>query len=869
MPILCRAFHNINKGTALSAQIFDELERFFTESSCPVLFLGAGVSIRAGLPTWRSYVEQLAEGIRASDPLTTHQMYESVSAGDFPHAVEYFRLSQKMIEGEKRDLLARLLSAFNASSLKAVVALPARAFLTTNFDRSIFDALAKVGKTARDYKLGDASFKQAQWEESLFVARVHGAVEVPDGMVLSKSQFDQLLLNEDYLNLLRACFTQRNVLFLGFSFYDPAIRFVLDEINRRFGPAAPGRHLALLPRDATAEFLQRANRLNISVLRYDPADSHAELWRALDEFVSQKRRRMAVAATPSSTPTPLETTRKYLAACYARAHNLGTSTALREAIAEGIVSALLQEAAPKPIARLDVLERIRLVLGIRGSDVESLVDPALRALNEAGLCRRLKDTSGRESFVAWIGAAEESNGLKAAIAVLTRSCMNRAYLQEGWQADAKVEAVLATFFNRLVTRRGWDLGAAFALGRAPTVVSISVLIAETAHDLPAYDRERLVRVCQTLLQRPSAEESEILRELGRVSFALELAFQKPRAVLLQEAILPRSIYFDASVLMPAIVEGHPYSRVYTRAVDRLREAAASGAVELRRCVSAVYLNEIITHRRLAEDYANEIGGEFPDYARMDALYHGVTNVNVFVGAFASTYDERKESFPDFLARVAPYRTEGDLRRWLENRDFNVVDTQKGSRYVDHYQYLERAYASRLIRGKKAILIEHDALQLSLLDDELERGENCLFITADRALHSVTAEGPYARLTEMMLSHVALVQFIDLLLGGLSSDAGVTELFWSAKISDQGNAVRSYFTTRGLEQYDDAMSLEMPRIVERFAELAKSDFEVKGLNFETDEPRQRAAAMRGLGVLDKGYLENMREAAERVRSRLGD
>jgi hypothetical protein len=95
------------------------------------------------------------------------------------------------------------------------------------------------------------------------------------------------------------------------------------------------------------------------------------------------------------------------------------------------------------------------------------------------------------------------------------------------------------------------------------------------------------------------------------------------------------------------------------------------------------------------------------------------------------------------------------------------------------------------------------------------------------------------------------------------------LFWSAKISDQGNAVRSYFTTRGLEQYDDAMSLEMPRIVERFAELAKSDFEVKGLNFETDEPRQRAAAMRGLGVLDKGYLENMREAAERVRSRLGD
>jgi hypothetical protein len=45
------------------------LARFFTATSIPILFLGAGVSVRSGLPDWKRLVEQLAEGLRSSDPL--------------------------------------------------------------------------------------------------------------------------------------------------------------------------------------------------------------------------------------------------------------------------------------------------------------------------------------------------------------------------------------------------------------------------------------------------------------------------------------------------------------------------------------------------------------------------------------------------------------------------------------------------------------------------------------------------------------------------------------------------------------------------------------------------------------------------------
>lgn len=848
--------------------VSESLGRFFGQAQRPVLFLGAGISARAGLPDWKTFVEKLAQDIVPMDGLSAQMMRNCVRAGNFPLAIEYFRLSPNVREGDKQQMMVRLLSNYDASAIVPVAKLPVRACLTTNFDRSILDAFASTReKSALDFRLGDASFKQAQWEENLFVARIHGAVEFPESMILSKQQFDALSTDEKYYDLLRNCFVHRNVVFLGFSFYDPEIRFVLEELNRRFGPSSPGRHIALVPTDTEAEFLQKAQRLNIEVVGYDPADKHAELWRGINEFAAQTSKRKSAAT--HGLEGPFASTRRYLAACYARARAQGASVALREAVTEGIISALLQEVAPKPILRADLVERVRVTIGIRGREAEDIVDEAVRSLMDSRLCRKVNDESGRESRVIWIGEMQDESNLRAAIGVLTGNFRNRAYLQENWKPSEQADQMVSALFNQLIVRRGWDLGAAFASGRPPDVLAVGSLVSECASGLPAFDRERMRRVIETMFQSPSEEEAAILREIGRVSFALELAFQSPRTVFLQKAILPRSLYFDASVLMPAIVTGHPFSEVYSRAINRLREAAAAGAVDLRTRVANMYLNEIIRHRELAEKYASELGVSFPDYARIDAAYHGVTNVNVFVGAYANTYNQNPGSFSEFLDSVAPYRTEAELRKWLEEKGFYVVDAVKDVKYARIYSSLESTYAGGLIRGKQPILIEHDALQLALLDNDLRRGERALFVTADRALHEATLESRFSDLTGMMLSHVALVQFIDLLLGGIVDGAAVAELLWSARISDRAMAVRSYFTSRGLEQYDDALALEMPRMVERFADIANRELDRTGSDLDAEDPKARAAAVRNLGMLERNYLDGMREAVEKLRGRIGD
>jgi hypothetical protein len=841
----------------------EAIERFFTASSYPMIFTGAGVSVKTGLPTWKGLVEQMAEGIRPYDPLTTQMMLECVRTGELTLAVDYFNLSSKWVEGEKRKLLARLLTSSSADSIIPMAKLPFRGCLTTNFDRSMLDAIAAGRKqSARDYKFGDASFAQAQWEENLFVARIHGAVEVPQSMILSEAQFRDVLANEAYADFLRTCFVHRNVLFLGFSFYDPAIRHIFADIDRRFGPATPGRHMALLPRDSNSEFLQKAGRLNIEVVPYDSGDGHAALWDGIKAFT---RKKAAVTAEGPDRAEPFEFTKKYLAACYARAQTQSASAPLREAVLEGIVSALLQEASPKALSHVELLENIRSTLGIKGREAETIYRSATRSLIEAGLCRKLKGETGRASKYAWIGDIATADTLDSAFGALSESVAKRAYLQEGWKTGKEVNDSLRNFFSQLVRRRGWDLGAAFAAGRPPENASIQALLLECCVGLSAFDRERLVRICSNMIQQPSHEESSLLGELGRVSFAVELAFQSPTSVLIHKATLPRHIYFDASVLLPLLVEGHPLRSVYRDAIKKLKSAAAAAAVPLRLMVSSVYLNEIISHRRNAEQYSTQAGEDFPAIARSDALFHGGSNINVYVGAYANYIEfEGALTFKDFLAKTAPYSSESALAQWLKREGFEVVNSFKGAKYAEFYASLELAYAGALSNGKQPILIEHDSIQLSVLENERIKGERALFVTADRQLQNAIAGSKNAELAELIISHVGLIQFIQLLLGGIPESGGLTELLWSTRVSNRSQAVRAHFVALGLEQYDEGMTMAMPQIIERFADAAVQELERTGADLETDDPRKRADSFRVLGSLERNYLTGMSEAVAKLK-----
>jgi hypothetical protein len=359
----------------------------------------------------------------------------------------------------------------------------------------------------------------------------------------------------------------------------------------------------------------------------------------------------------------------------------------------------------------------------------------------------------------------------------------------------------------------------------------------------------------------------LLGELGRISFAVELAFQAPRTTLLHKATLPRRLYFDANLLLPAFVEGHPHYRTYGTTLRRLQTAASGAGNKVQLLAYSGYLNEMISHRNGALTFAKEAGEDFESLVRSDALYHGPANINVYLGAYVNSVENgQSKGLEGFLKRVAPYTTETELRRWIEKQGFVIVESQKNSTFLKLYEALERSNAAKLSNGKQPILVDHDALQLALLDADYQRGERALFVTADRQLYEDVVSSPFRHLAEFMVSHVGIVQLVDLLVGLKTEDRAMGDLLWSNKVSERAQRVRSYLTIEALGRYDAALAMDMHTVVEAQSEAIAKQLEREGADLDSHDQKARVRALKSLGSLEANYFAGMSEAIEKLQKK---
>jgi hypothetical protein len=249
------------------------------------------------------------------------------------------------------------------------------------------------------------------------------------------------------------------------------------------------------------------------------------------------------------------------------------------------------------------------------------------------------------------------------------------------------------------------------------------------------------------------------------------------------------------------------------------------------------------------------------------MYHGVGNINVYIVAYVNVVANGQVSdFDSFIKRVAPYSNEMELRRWIEKQGFIVVNSAKNAAYTKLYGLLERSNATRLEFGKQPILIEHDALQLALLDADFHKGERALLVTADRALYEDISSSDFGRLAEFMVSHVGIVQIVDLLVGSKGDERALGELLWSNKVSEKAQRVRSYLTIEALTKYDAALAMDMHSVVEAQSEAIAKELERVGADLESHEPKARVKAFRSLGSLEANFFAGMSEAIDKQRKK---
>ncbi|UMG93546.1 SIR2 family protein [Nocardioides sp. TF02-7] len=203
------------------------------------LFMGAGVSIPAGVPPWRQLLDRLAadagvdagEGFGALAPLDQAQ-YLNDAIPDLGRAVA------KIV----REAAVPSLSHGFLASLRC------REAVTTNYD-ALYEAAVEVQRGADDAAAvlpWEVPKPGRQW-----VLKMHGDVRRPDSIVLTRRQFVSYDAETRPAGaLLQSLLLTRHVLFVGASFTDDNVVRLAYEVDRfREQHRLPGTQGTLLDVD--------------------------------------------------------------------------------------------------------------------------------------------------------------------------------------------------------------------------------------------------------------------------------------------------------------------------------------------------------------------------------------------------------------------------------------------------------------------------------------------------------------------------------------------------------------------------------------------------------------------------------------------
>ena len=397
-----------------------------------LLFAGAGLSAQAGLPTWRSLVQDvvdatIAEAMQGEE--SRRELEGMIAAGKWLQIADHCKL--KLGPGEYARLLGEQLGDFGKPVPEAhrlAVRLPFAAWVTTNYDKLLERAYAEerggLPKTLTS---------------------------------LDTEALGRLLFDGAPFVLKAALPLTHSVLFVGYSLADPDFNLLLDRQLLTFRGFAPERY-ALMSGigKVEEEYLWRV--CQIRVIPY-PEGQH--------EAVPAFFQRLADRLDPADVAP---------AARVARAVTVGVAPpALRAAHATRAGPAPVAVATPASLA-LDWREgAVQAILSDGGKVIATAAGPREAWATPAAASRSLQSASARD-----VSLAECSGALTRTLGAATVKALARVLKGQG-------SRLLRLDLTREVERLPWELLAlgSQTLAEMAAVFRAPVGVSENARGLPA------------------------------------------------------------------------------------------------------------------------------------------------------------------------------------------------------------------------------------------------------------------------------------------------------------------------------------------------------------------------------------------------
>lgn len=265
-----------------------------------VLFMGSGISLWSGLPSWAGMIEELALFVESTGAKADLVRTEA-QRGDLLQAASYGfdRLTKQQI-GDFIRSACRYGVAKPHEVHRKIVTLGPRCFVTTNYDNLLEESLHRW-QPDRFFRPPVTNRHLTETAEIVharaidFIFKPHGDAADSESIILTREQYRQLLPGGERqaaLESLKMLLASRPVVYLGFSLRDPDFIYVRDLLANTYKGGVRDHYAVMADiSDVESDYWRRNYGIHLisyaTTERPDKSRDHSALLTLLDTLLEK------------------------------------------------------------------------------------------------------------------------------------------------------------------------------------------------------------------------------------------------------------------------------------------------------------------------------------------------------------------------------------------------------------------------------------------------------------------------------------------------------------------------------------------------------------------------------------------------------
>lgn len=186
------------------------------------IFAGAGLSVSSGYVNWKELLRNIVDEIGLNIDKET----------DLIAVAQYHRNKYQTRSVINQTIITEFTkSAEITETLKILSKLPIKYFWTTNYDNLIEKALEENGKKI-DVKITQGNLAVNIPKRDAIIYKMHGDISIPEEAVITKDDYETYNIKRQlFTTALQGDLISKTFLFIGFSFNDPNLDYILSRIR--------------------------------------------------------------------------------------------------------------------------------------------------------------------------------------------------------------------------------------------------------------------------------------------------------------------------------------------------------------------------------------------------------------------------------------------------------------------------------------------------------------------------------------------------------------------------------------------------------------------------------------------------------------